>query len=115
MNNLPEENTAEEEEENEPAIDFWSDEGARRYNEALDEGSTYVSPNPHASLDPEMEIDEEETEYRHPDFYDPEEETLPPGEMEIIFANCYIEWLQSPQPAQWRLTSSDWRRGSCRR
>ena len=42
MNNIPE-----EEDEEEPAFDFWSDEGPRRFNEMLDEvrkGSRPVAP-----------------------------------------------------------------------
>ena len=40
-------------EEEEPASDFWSDEGAQRFNEALDEGDDYARANGPASEDPE--------------------------------------------------------------
>jgi len=30
-------------EEDEAIVEFWSDEGTRRFNEALDEGSAYMS------------------------------------------------------------------------
>src|ERR1039458_9051758 len=63
-------------------IDFWSDEGARRFNEALDEGSAYTSAGVHLSEDFEGYCDEEQCEYVDPELYDPDEETLPPGEME---------------------------------
>lgn len=85
-------NTLEEEtrEEDETSFDFWSDEGARRFNEALDEGSAYVAANPRVFADYEMDIDDQQSEYRDPEIFDPEEETLTPGEMELIFENCYI-------------------------
>ena len=35
-------------------------------------------------------FDDQECEYRDPELYDPDEETLPPGEMEFIFENSYI-------------------------
>lgn len=76
-------------EEDDTAFDFWSDEGAQRFNEALDEGSAYLSAQPHGFADSEMDIDDQ-SEYRDPELYDPEEETLPPGEMELIFENSYI-------------------------
>jgi hypothetical protein len=78
------------EEGGEQEIDFWSDEGARRFNEMLDEGSAYASANPRLSEDFEAHCDDEQREYLDPDLYDPDEETLPPGEMEIIFENSYI-------------------------
>ena len=79
MNNIPE-----EEDEEEPAFDFWSDEGPRRFNEMLDEVRADIFG------EPDFEVDDHEAEYRHPDLCDPEEETLPPGEMELIFENSYI-------------------------
>ena len=85
-NNSPEKEPTEEEE---PACDFWSDEGARRFNEALDEGRAYARTHG-LSRDPEDEFDERECEYRDPELCDPDEETLPPGEMELIFENSYI-------------------------
>ena len=86
-NNTPEEQTREEDE---AAFDFWSDEGARRFNEILDEGSTYISADPRGFADSEMDIDDQLSEYCDPELYDPEEETLPPGDMELIFENSYI-------------------------
>jgi hypothetical protein len=35
-------------------------------------------------------IDDEPREYRDPDLFDPDEETLPPGEMALIVENSYI-------------------------
>jgi len=87
IDNTPEEEGGEEEE---PTSDFRSDEGARRFNEALDEGSAYVRAGGHLPDDPESYLEEEEREYRDPELCDPEEETLPPGEMELIFENSYI-------------------------
>jgi hypothetical protein len=85
--NAPEEEGGEEEE---LAFDFWSDDGARRFNEALDEGSAYVRASGHHSNDLEDCLEEEEREYNDPELCDPGEETLPPGEMELIFENSYI-------------------------
>ena len=73
-----------------PAFDFWSDEGARRYNEALDEGSVYVSPYVPPSEDFEVYFDDEQCDYRDPELHDSDEETLPPGEMELFFENSYV-------------------------
>jgi hypothetical protein len=86
-------NTPDEEARDErgyPAFDFWSDEGARRFNEILDEGSVYTSANIHLSEDFEVYLEDEQCEYLDPELYDPDEETLPPGEMELIFENSYI-------------------------
>ena len=85
--NAPQEDAREEDE---PTPDFWSDEGARRFNEALDEGSSYVGASGHHSDDFEIDLEEEEREYRDPELSDPDEETLPPGEMELIFENSFI-------------------------
>lgn len=77
------------EEGGEQEFDFWSDEGARRFNEAIDEGSAYAAICGHQPEDFE-EVDlEDGTEYVDPELYDPDEETLSPGEMEIIFENCF--------------------------
>ncbi len=38
----------------------------------------------------EEHLDDEQCEYLNPDLDDPDEETLPPGEMELIFENSYI-------------------------
>ena len=85
--NAPEEEGGEEEE---LAFDFWSDDGAKRFNEALDEGSAHVRASGHLPDAPESYLEEEEREYRDPELCDPDEETLPPGEMELIFENSYI-------------------------
>ena len=75
----------------EQELDFWSDEGARRFNEALDEGSAYAATCGHLAEDfEEAYLEDEETEYVDPELYDPDEETLPPGEMELIFENSFI-------------------------
>jgi hypothetical protein len=62
--NAPEEETREEEE---PTSDFWSDEGARRFNEILDEGSAYLSTGVRLSKDPEADLDDEQCDYIDPD------------------------------------------------
>jgi hypothetical protein len=80
----------EEGEEEELAFDFCSDEGAKRLNEALDEGRDYAQSCSHLSEDPEMFFEDENREYQDPELCDPDEETLPPGEMELIFENSYI-------------------------
>ena len=86
--NIPDEEVREERED--PAFDFWSDEGAGRFNEALDEGSAYEQAGGHLPYDPESYFEEEEREYIDPELCDPEEETLSPGDMELIFENSYI-------------------------
>jgi hypothetical protein len=35
-------------------------------------------------------LEDEPCEYLDPELYDPDEETLPPGEMELLFENSYI-------------------------
>ena len=77
-------------EEEEPAFDFWSDEGARRFNESSDEGIAYIQAGGHLPYDPEDYVEEEDCEYRDPELCDPDEEILPPGEMELIFENSFI-------------------------
>ena len=84
----PDEETREESVE--PAFDFWSDEGARRFNEMADEGRAYTPADAHPSEDFEAYLEDEQCEYLDPELYDPDEETLPPGEMELIFENSYI-------------------------
>ena len=42
------------------------------------------------SQDFEAYFEDEPCEYLDPELYDPDEETLPPGEMELIFENSYI-------------------------
>ena len=86
-------NTPDEEPEDErsnPAFDFWSDEGARRYNEALDEGSAYVSAGARLTENFEVDFNDEPCVYVDSELHDPNEETLPPGEMELIFENSYV-------------------------
>lgn len=78
------------EERDDTAFDFWSDEGARRFNEALDEGSAYARTQGHLTDDPESYLEEEEREYRDPELRNADEETLSPGDMELIFENSYI-------------------------
>jgi len=86
--NTPDEEAREE--RGDPAFDFWSDEGARRFNEILDEGSAYTPADAHLSEDFEVYLEDEQCDYRDPDLDNSEEETLPPGEMELIFENSYI-------------------------
>ena len=74
----------------EQEFDFWSDAGAKHYNEILDEGSAYLSTGVRLSKDPEADLDDEPCEYLDPELYDPDEETLPPGEIELIFENSFI-------------------------
>jgi hypothetical protein len=78
------------EERSNAEFDFWSDEGARRFNEILDEGRAYHSTGVHLSEDIEAFFEGEQSEFRDPELYDPDEETLTPGEMELIFENCFI-------------------------
>jgi hypothetical protein len=85
----PDENAREESDET--SFDFWSDEGARRINDMLDEGSAYLSTDAELFGDPEADPEDEPCEYRDPELYDPDEETLPPGEMELIFENSFIQ------------------------
>jgi hypothetical protein len=86
-NNIQNEETREE---NESAFDFWSDEGARRFNEILDEGRVYLSAEHHGFADSVMDSEDLQGEYCAPELYDRNDETLPPGEMELIFENSYI-------------------------
>jgi hypothetical protein len=86
--NTPDEDAREESDD--PSFDFWSDEGARRFNEILDEGSAYLSTGVRLSEDFEADPEDEPCEYLDPELIDPDEETLPPGEMELIFENSFI-------------------------
>ena len=86
--NTPDEESREE--SYDPAFDFWSDEGARRFNEMMDEGSAYISAGAQLSEDFEVCLEDEPCEYLDPELYDPDEETLPPGEIELIFENSYL-------------------------
>lgn len=85
--NTPDEKTREEDVS---TFDFWSDEGARLFNQILDEGSAYLSAERHESGEFEIDSEDAEGEYCDPELYDANDETLPPGEMELIFENCYI-------------------------
>jgi len=79
------------EEGGEQEFDFWSDEGARRFNEASDEGTAYAATCDHLAEDfEEAYFGDNQSEYVDPESCDPDEETLPPGEMELIFENCFI-------------------------
>jgi hypothetical protein len=84
----PDEDTREESDNT--SFDFWSDEGARRFNEILDEGSAYLSAGVRLAEDFEVYLEDEQREYLDPELYDPDEETLSPGEMELIFENSFI-------------------------
>lgn len=79
-----------EEESGETSFDFWSDEGAWRFNEILDEGSAYLSTGITLSVDTEADPGDEQRDYLDPELYNPDEETLPAGEMESIFENSFI-------------------------
>lgn len=85
---LPDESSREE--TGDTSFDFWSDEGAKLFNEILDEGSAYLSIGVQLSWDPEADPDDEPRDYLDPELCDPDEETLPPGEVELIFENSYI-------------------------
>lgn len=85
---LPEED--EREEEGDTAFDPWSDEGARLFNEIADEGRDYISANVLSTYDFEEAPDSEPCEYRDPEMCDPDEESLPPDDMELINENSYI-------------------------
>jgi len=78
------------EEDCEPEFDFWRDEGAGLFNKIIEEGSAYLAANPHSNGNYDEDIDGEEYEYRDPDMCDPDEETLSPGDGEIILENSYI-------------------------
>ena len=86
--NTPDEEAREE--ISEQVIDFWSDEGARLFNEMVDEGSAYTAADVRLSGDFEVYVKDDRCDYRDPELYDPDEETLPPGEMELIFENSYV-------------------------
>ena len=80
----------EREERDDPAFDFWSDEGARIFNDILDEGSAYTPADADLSEDFEAYLGDEQCDYRDPDLDNSDGETLPAGEMELIFVNSYI-------------------------
>ena len=72
--NLADDN--ETEEDCEQAFDFWSDEGARRFNEIIEEGSDYLPANPHLAERLGEDFDGEECDYLDSDLHDPDEESL---------------------------------------
>ena len=74
------------EEDCEQAFDFWSDEGAGRFNEMIEEGTAYLAANPHLAEKFGEDFDGEDGEYLDPALYVLDEETLSPGAMD----NCYI-------------------------
>ncbi len=78
------------EEGGEHYLDPSSDEGARRFNEALEEGGTYALTTGRFAEDFEPRLNDEGCECINPDLDDEGEETLPPGEMDLIFENCFI-------------------------
>ena len=88
IDKMPEEEAREE--RSDPAFEFWSDEGARLFNEMVDEGSAYTAADVRLSGDFEVYVKDDRCDYRDPELYDPDEETLPLGEMELIFENSYV-------------------------
>ena len=60
------------------------------FNEALDEGEAYACAGGRFSGDPEDYPEDQDCEYRDPELCDPEEETLSPGDLELIMENSYI-------------------------
>ena len=86
--NTPDEDAREESDDT--SFDFWSDEGARRFNEALDEGEAYARAGGRFSGDPEDYPEHQDCGYRDPELCDPEEETLSTGDLELIMENSYI-------------------------
>ena len=59
--NTPNEDAGEE--TGDTSFDFWSDEGARRFNDILDEGNAYLSTGVRLSKDPEGDLDDEQCDY----------------------------------------------------
>lgn len=86
--NTPDEESREEIEDQ--AFDFWSDEGARLFNEMLDEGSTYMSTDVRFSGDFKVYVEDDQFKYVATELCDADLETLPPGEIELIFENSYV-------------------------
>ncbi|MDR3723379.1 MAG: hypothetical protein P4K83_02685 [Terracidiphilus sp.] len=87
-NNTPNEEATEE--IGEPAFDCSSNDGARRYNEMLDEGSAYILSGARLTEDYEAYLDDDQREYVDPELRDTDEEVLSPGEMELIFENSFV-------------------------
>jgi len=77
-------------EEDEAIVEFWSDGGTRRFNEALDEGSAYMSAQGRDWTDSDFDDGDTQGEYCHPDLHEPDGESLPLGELELTMENCYI-------------------------
>ena len=73
-NNLADDNASEE--DCEQAVDFWSDDGARIFNEMIEEGGAYLAANPHLTEHFGEDSDGDECEYLDPDLCDPDEESL---------------------------------------
>ena len=89
LNNTSNEEAREEVEDQ--SFNFWSDEGARLFNEILDEGSAYMSAlDVRLPKDVEVHLKDEQCECVDPELCGPSEETLSPGEMELIFENSYV-------------------------
>lgn len=55
------------EESGDTSFDIWSDEGARRFNEMLDEGSAYLATGVRLTQDPEGDLDDEQFDCFDPD------------------------------------------------
>lgn len=68
------ENDGAPEEGEEQEFDVWSDGGAKRYNEMLDEGSAYLATGACLTMDPEADPDDEHLECLDLESYDPDEE-----------------------------------------
>jgi hypothetical protein len=83
-------NNERREERDDPALDIWSDEGARRFNGVLHEGSAYTPTDARLSEDFEAYLDDEPCDYRDSDLDNSDGETLPADEMDLIFENSYI-------------------------
>jgi len=76
------------EEGDEQYLDPSSDEGTRRFNEALEEGGAYALATGRFSEDFEPRLSDEPRECLDREIDN--EGELPPGEMELIFENCFI-------------------------
>ncbi len=61
------------EEDCEEEFDVWSDEGARIFNEMIEEGATYMAANPQSLLKYDEDFDADDCDYRDPDLYDMDE------------------------------------------